>query len=92
MIDRYQRPEMKELWSEQRRFETFLKVELLATEAHYHLGIVPKVDYEKIKEKATFSLTKVKELEEQTKHDVIAFTRAVSESLGPEQMVTLWIN
>ncbi len=85
MIDRYQRPEMKELWSEQRRFETFLKVELLATEAHYHLGIVPKVDYEKIKEKATFSLTKVKELEEQTKHDVIAFTRAVSESLGPER-------
>ena len=84
MIDRYQRPEMKELWSEREDLK-LSKVELLATEAHYHLGIVPKVDYEKIKEKATFSLTKVKELEEQTKHDVIAFTRAVSESLGPER-------
>lgn len=67
------------------RFNTILKVELLASEAHMLLGIVPKSDYERIKEKAHFNLARVKELEELTKHDVIAFTRAVSESLGEER-------
>lgn len=85
MIDRYARSEMKKIWSEEIRFQTFLKVELLATEAHMLLGVVPKSDFEKIQAKASFNLNRVKELEESTKHDVIAFTRAVSESLGEER-------
>jgi adenylosuccinate lyase len=85
MIDRYSRDAMKKIWTETARFDAFLKVEILATEAHANLGIVPKADYEKIAANARYDIQRVKDLETITKHDVIAFTRTVSESLGEER-------
>lgn len=85
MIDRYTRPEMKKNWSEQNRYQSWLEVEILADEAWAELGEIPKDDVEKIRENATFDIERILEIEKETKHDVVAFTRAVSESLGDEK-------
>lgn len=85
MIDRYSRKEMKYLWSEENKFNAWLKVEILAVLAWANLGYIPKEDAELIKKNASFNLERIKELEKTTKHDVIAFTRAVSETLGDEK-------
>ncbi|EXJ23982.1 Adenylosuccinate lyase [Alkalibacterium sp. AK22] len=85
MIERYTRPEMKELWSEENRYKSWLEVEILADEAWAELGEIPKEDVQKIRENASFDITRILEIEQQTKHDVVAFTRAVSESLGDEK-------
>ncbi|GAB2482437.1 adenylosuccinate lyase [Alkalibacterium psychrotolerans] len=85
MIERYTRPEMKELWSEENRYKSWLEVEILADEAWAELGEIPKEDVQKIREKASFDIARILEIEKQTKHDVVAFTRAVSESLGDEK-------
>lgn len=84
MIPRYVRADMASVWSEKNKFDTFLKIEILNAEALAERGIVPLEELRKIKEKAAFTLGRVAELETETKHDVIAFTRAVSESLGDE--------
>src|SRR5687768_18503085 len=63
MIPRYSRPEMREIWSEQRKLEIWLQIELLATEALVAEGLVPKADFEKMKSRAAFSLERAKELE-----------------------------
>ncbi|MFO8069139.1 MAG: adenylosuccinate lyase [Alkalibacterium sp.] len=85
MIERYSRPEMKELWSEQNRYQSWLEVEILADEAWAELGVIPKEDVQKIRENASFDIKRILEIEQQTKHDVVAFTRSVSESLGDER-------
>lgn len=85
MIERYTRPEMKELWSEENRYNSWLEVEILADEAWAELGEIPKEDVQKIRENASFNIDRILEIEKQTKHDVVAFTRAVSESLGAEK-------
>ena len=85
MIDRYSRPKMKNIWSLKSKFDTYLKIEILNAEALNHLAIVSKDDLDKIKLNAKYSIKRVKEIEKQTKHDVIAFTRSVSESLGEEK-------
>ena len=85
MIDRYTRPVMKKIWSEKNKFDTFLKIEVLNVEALEKIGIVNYQDLELIKTKASYNLKRVKDIELETKHDVIAFTRSVSESLGPEK-------
>lgn len=85
MIERYTRPEMKELWSEENRYNSWLEVEILADEAWAELGEIPKEDVQKIRENASFDIDRILEIEKQTKHDVVAFTRAVSESLGDEK-------
>ncbi|WP_423190148.1 adenylosuccinate lyase [Alkalibacterium sp. f15] len=85
MIERYSRPEMKELWSEQNRYQSWLEVEILADEAWAELGVIPKEDVQKIRENASFDIKRILEIEQQTKHDVVAFTRSVSESLGDEK-------
>lgn len=85
MIERYTRPEMKKLWSEENRYNSWLEVEILADEAWAELGEIPKEDVEKIREKASFDIERILEIEKETKHDVVAFTRAVSESLGKEK-------
>lgn len=85
MIDRYTRPEMKQLWSEENRYNTWLEVEILADEAWAELGEIPKEDVQKIREHASFDIERILEIEKETKHDVVAFTRAVSESLGAEK-------
>lgn len=89
MIDRYSRPVMRNVWTEENKFNAYLKVELYASEAWSELGIVPKEDIKKLWEKASFSIPRIYEIEQQTRHDVVAFTRAVSESLGEERK---WIH
>ena len=85
MIDRYSRPQMRAVWTEENKFGAYLKVELYAAEAWSELGIVPKEDIEKLWANAKFSIPRIYEIEQQTKHDIVAFTRAVSESLGDER-------
>ena len=85
MIDRYSRPQFKKIWSEKNKFDIFLQIEILNTEALNHLGIVSDYELDLIKNNAKYTQNRVKELEKQTKHDVIAFTRAVSENLGSEK-------
>ncbi|MCQ2140119.1 MAG: adenylosuccinate lyase [Bacteroidales bacterium] len=85
MIERYSRPCMRAIWTEENKFSAYLKVELYASEAWSKLGVVPEEDVKKLWEKATFSVPRIYEIEEQTRHDVVAFTRAVSESLGEER-------
>ncbi|MCH6560364.1 adenylosuccinate lyase, partial [candidate division KSB1 bacterium] len=84
MIERYSRPEMAEIWSDQNKFATWLKVELLACEALAELGEIPKEAVVNIKEKANFDRSRVLELEETVKHDVIAFLTNVAEYVGPD--------
>jgi adenylosuccinate lyase len=85
MIDRYTLPQMAELWSEKAQFDAWLKVEIAAAAAWSKLGVIPAEDVEKIRAKATFDVARIHEIEEVTRHDVVAFTRAVSESLGEER-------
>ena len=85
MIERYTRPEMGAIWTEENRFKAWLEVEILACEAWAELGAIPKEDVKALRENATFDVNHIKEIEEETRHDVVAFTRAVSETLGEER-------
>lgn len=85
MIDRYTRPEMKQIWSEESKYQCWLEVELAADEAWSKLGKIPAEDVEKLRKNARFSVAGIAEIEAVTHHDVIAFTRDVSKSLGPER-------
>jgi len=83
MIERYTLPEMGKIWDDQFKLETWLKIEILACEARAEMGNVSKDDLEVIKSKANFNLKRVLEIEETTKHDVIAFLTNVAEYVGP---------
>ncbi|MCQ2115602.1 MAG: adenylosuccinate lyase [Bacteroidales bacterium] len=85
MIERYSRPCMRAIWTEENKFNAYLEVEILSDEAWSQLGVIPAEDVAEIRRKATFSVDRIKEIEEITRHDVVAFTRAVSESLGEER-------
>lgn len=85
MIDRYSRKVMRDVWTEENKFGAYLEVEILSCEAWSKLGVIPSGDVEKIRENARFDVDRIKEIEEVTRHDVVAFTRAVSESLGEER-------
>lgn len=85
MIERYGRDVMRRVWTEQNKFDAYLRVEILAAEAWSKLGVIPEEDVKKLWDKATFNIDRIKEIEEMTRHDVVAFTRAVSESLGEER-------
>src|SRR5512136_1142569 len=82
MIQRYSRPAMREIWSEQRKLEIWLQIELLASEALCAEGLVPKKDLARMKARAAFDLDRCKELERTLNHDVIAFTTNVAENIG----------
>ncbi len=82
MIQRYSRAEMREIWSEQRKLEIWLQIELLASEALARQGLVPKKDFAQMKARAAFKLERCKELERTLNHDVIAFTTNVAENIG----------
>ncbi|HOY89388.1 MAG TPA: lyase family protein, partial [Bacillota bacterium] len=82
MIDRYGYPEMKAVWSDEHRFETWLKVEVLSAEAWSMLGRVPKADVEALKVPIKVDPKRIAEIERVTNHDVIAFLTAVSEIVG----------
>ena len=84
MIDRYSRPKMAAIWSEEHKLRTWLKVEVLACEAWAKLGKIPPEAVEVIKAKADFSVERVAEIEAETHHDVIAFLTSVAEHVGPE--------
>ncbi|KMY45912.1 adenylosuccinate lyase [Bacillus sp. FJAT-27916] len=85
MIERYTRPEMGAIWTEENRFKAWLEVEILACEAWAELGAIPKEDVKALRENASFDVSRIKEIEAETRHDVVAFTRAVSETLGEER-------
>ncbi len=84
MLERYANEEMKALWNEQTKFETYLEVEKAVVRAWNKLGQIQDSDCEKICTKAAFNLDRIKEIEKTTKHDLIAFTTCVAESLGEE--------
>ena len=83
MIDRYSRPEVREIWSDARKFRIWLEVELLVVEAMAELGQIPKSDAEEIRRRARFSIPEIAEIEKRTNHDVIAFLENVAASVGP---------
>ncbi|MBO5856165.1 MAG: adenylosuccinate lyase [Alistipes sp.] len=85
MIERYSREIMRKVWTEQNKFDAYLRVEILASEAWSQLGVVPKEDVEKLWKNASFDINRIYEIEQQTRHDIVAFTRAVSETLGEER-------
>ncbi len=76
---------MRAVWTEENKFRAYLEVELLASEAWSELGVVPKEDVEKLRRNASFDIARISEIEQQTRHDIVAFTRAVSETLGEER-------
>ena len=84
MIPRYTRPEMARIWSEENRFRTWLAVEIAATETLAEAGIVPKDAARVIRQRAGFKVERINEIEAEVRHDVIAFTTAVSEAVGAQ--------
>src|SRR3954466_9911502 len=82
MIPRYTHPEMGRIWSDQRRYETWLLVEAAAAEAMAAAGIVPTEAARDIRHKGAFDINRIEEIEQVTQHDVIAFTTAVAEKVG----------
>jgi adenylosuccinate lyase len=84
LIPRYTRPEMGLIWSDENRFRTWLAVEIAATETLAEAGLVPKAAAKAIRERADFKLERINEIEAEVRHDVIAFTTAVAEIVGPE--------
>jgi adenylosuccinate lyase len=76
---------MSAVWTEENKFGAYLKVEIEAAAAWSKLGVIPAEDVEKLRKKATFDVQRIYEIEKETRHDIVAFTRAVSESLGDEK-------
>lgn len=85
MIERYSRKEMTGIWSLENQFQAWLEVELAACWAWSKLGKIPEKDVDTLYEKASVDVDRIKEIEKETRHDVVAFTRSVSESLGEEK-------
>src|SRR5207253_4814520 len=83
MIARYTHPDMGRIWSDQRRYETWLLVETAAAEAMASAGIVPPEAARDIRERGAFDIARIEAIEQTTQHDVIAFTTAVAERIGP---------
>src|SRR5258707_2634408 len=83
MIPRYTHPEMGRIWSDQHRYETWLLVETAAAEAMAAAGIIPAAAARDIRERGAFDVARIEEIEQITQHDVIAFTTAVAERVGP---------
>jgi adenylosuccinate lyase len=83
VIDRYSRRQMRELWSDERKFQIWLEIEIAAAEAMAELGQIPKADAVEIRKRARFSIPEILEIEKRTNHDVIAFLENVATSVGP---------
>ena len=91
MIARYTRPEMGRIWSDENRFRTWLEVEVAATETLAEAGIVPQSAAKAIREKGDIDVARIHQIEAEVKHDVIAFTTAVAEKVGPGiALAALW--
>lgn len=89
MITRYELPEMANLWTDKHKFEVWWKIEYLALKAMAEFELIPASDFKKIQENITIDADRITEIETQVKHDMIAFTKTISEQLGPEQR---WIH
>ena len=83
MISRYTNPEMGSIWSDRRRYETWLEVELAAADAMAETGVIPADAARELRARARFDVARIEEIEQVTQHDVIAFTTAVAEQAGP---------
>src|SRR5258707_1391658 len=83
MIPRYTHPDMGAIWSDQRRYETWLEVELAAADVMADAGLVPREAAAELRARAGFDPKRIEEIEAVTQHDVIAFTTAVAERVGP---------
>ncbi len=83
MIERYSLPRMRAIWELENKFDTWLQIEILATEAHVKQGIVPQDALEEIKAKAAFSVDRIEVIEAEIHHDVIAFLTNLAENIGP---------
>ena len=84
MIERYTRPEMGRIWSEENSFQKWLDVEILAAEGLARLGKVPKAAIARIRRKARFNVKRIREIEREVKHEIIAFLSCVAESIGDD--------
>src|ERR1041385_5442369 len=84
MIERYTLSKIGRIWSDQRKLEIMLNIEILACEAMAKLGQIPKQAVDNIRKNAKFDLDEVRRLEEKTKHDVVAFIQNIGESLGSD--------
>lgn len=84
MIDRYCLPEMKEIWSEENKYQKWLEIEIAVCKAKAEDGEIPQKDAKKISENADFTMDRLKEIEKETRHDMLAFVQCVNERLGPE--------
>ena len=89
MIERYAPKKIETLFTDESRFDAYLEIEIAVVEGWNKLGLVPDCDLKAIQEKAKTNVTRIKELEQITKHDVVAFTRQISETLGEERK---WIH
>src|SRR5215204_319773 len=83
MIPRYTHPDMGRIWSDQRKYETWLQVEVAAADAMARAGIIPPEAARDIRERGAFDIARIEQIERTTQHDVIAFTTAVAEHVGP---------
>ena len=83
MIPRYTHSEMGRIWSDERRYETWLQVELAAADAMAAAGLVPEDAARELRARAAFDIARIEEIEKTTQHDVIAFTTSVAEKVGP---------
>ena len=83
MIERYTRERMAQVWTDQNKYHKWLDIEVLICEAYTQLNVIPSEDMKNIKEKARFDVQRVLEIEERTRHDVVAFIENVAEYVGP---------
>lgn len=90
MIERYSRPEMAAIWTQENKFRAWLKVEIAAAEGWEKLGVIPSDAVKAIREKAAFDIDRVLEIEKETRHDVIAFLTNVGEYIGPSARYLHW--
>lgn len=84
MIDRYSREDIKNIWNLESKFNYYLKVELAVCEAYAQLGKIPRRNFDEIKNKASFSVDRIDEIEREVRHDVIAFLTNVNENVGED--------
>ena len=85
MIERYRREIVQDIFTDKAKFDAYLLMEVFTLEAWSELGVIPKEDVDKVRENATFTVERIQEIEQETRHDIVAFTRCVSESLGEEK-------
>ncbi len=84
MIERYTRPEIKEIWTDEGKYRRWLQVEIAVCEVQAERGLIPRDAYEAIASRASFDIARIDEIEREVRHDVIAFLTAVGEQIGPE--------